>query len=211
MLPIISFEGIDCSGKSTQIKKTGEWLESLGYTVHIFQEPGTTELGLKLRELLRNAPFTIAKRAELFLFCAARVELLIEKVIPLQNELKTIVLLDRYIDSSTVYQGIGMDEDFPMKTIHDLTIGAWLPIRTFVFTLNLETYKQRKKNRKVITEDRFETELEENFNLYSKAYSNLWNNDPERIHNISSSDYSIETVQEIIQADLTNLFKKNDV
>lgn len=107
---LISFEGIDGSGKSTQLVMLREVLEDRGLTVVVIREPGATLLSESIREILLSTKQTITPTAELLLFSAARTQL-VEKVIePALNE-GSIILCDRYVDSTTAYQGFGRELD----------------------------------------------------------------------------------------------------
>lgn len=101
-----SFEGIDGSGKSTQARLLADALRQRGYTVLEVREPGGTDLGEHIRALLLDSDSHIADRAELLLFSAARAQLVTEVIRPALS-VGSIVIADRYIDSSTAYQGGG--------------------------------------------------------------------------------------------------------
>ncbi len=103
---LISFEGIDGSGKSTQIKLLEEALNLKGYASVVYREPGGTELSEQIRQLLLSNEYEIDAVTEVLLFSSARSQLIAEKVIPLLNKNK-IVILDRFYDSTTAYQGYG--------------------------------------------------------------------------------------------------------
>ena len=106
----ISFEGGEGSGKSTQAARLVRALENEGIPTHFIHEPGTTNLGLHIRELIKGNPWgreTISPEAELFLFSAARAEL-VEKVLSKQVEdPRLVIIADRYVDSTVAYQGYG--------------------------------------------------------------------------------------------------------
>ncbi|HUP01754.1 MAG TPA: dTMP kinase [Gemmatimonadota bacterium] len=104
---LITFEGGEGSGKSTQVERLAEWLAERGREVVVAREPGTTAVGeMTRRILLQTAPDGLAAEAELALFLAARAQLA-EEVIRPALEAARIVLLDRYGDSSVAYQGYG--------------------------------------------------------------------------------------------------------
>ena len=110
----ITFEGVDKAGKSTQIKKLAERFRNIGRNVLCTREPGGTPIGEELRELvMKNRQEKISDETELLLFSASRAQLLRERIWPALNE-GTIVLCDRFADSTTAYQGYarGMDLDF---------------------------------------------------------------------------------------------------
>lgn len=107
----VSFEGVEGSGKSTQIERLAAWLEEAGHSVTIAREPGTTEVGEWIRRfLLETAPDELAPEAELALFVAARAQLAAEVIRPALAEGR-VVLVDRFGDSSTAYQGYGYGLD----------------------------------------------------------------------------------------------------
>lgn len=116
----ISMEGGDGSGKSTQSRALQEWLEGLGYEVVMTREPGGTELGQHIRELLLHGD-DIAPRAEALLFAADRAHHVATKIRPALAR-GAVVISDRYLDSSVAYQGasrnLGQDE------IRDLSLWA---------------------------------------------------------------------------------------
>ena len=107
----ISLEGIEGSGKSTQVRNLGAWLETRGRQVKLTREPGSTALGQKLRALLldsRQSP--IGATAELFLFLADRAQH-VQEVIRPALDAGQIVICDRYADSTIAYQGYGRGMD----------------------------------------------------------------------------------------------------
>ena len=104
----ISFEGCDGTGKSTQAKLLETRLADAGYRVILVKEPGSTRLGDYLRGWLKDENNRdLTPEAELFLFAAARSALVTETLRPLLEERRTVVIADRYVDSTTAYQGYG--------------------------------------------------------------------------------------------------------
>ena len=102
----ITFEGGDGSGKSTQSALLAEWLTSTGRTIVHTREPGGTELGLELREIILHRRGYIAPRAEALLYAADRAHNIATQVRP-AIERGEVVIQDRYLDSSVAYQGAG--------------------------------------------------------------------------------------------------------
>jgi dTMP kinase len=131
----ITFEGIDGSGKSTQIDLLRAALEAEGRTVVATREPGGTELGELLRDVVLSGP-DMTPWAEAALFAAARSEL-VTRVIQPALEAGHDVLCDRYIDSSLAYQGIarGLGVDRVLELNLEATRGL-LPDRTFLLLLD---------------------------------------------------------------------------
>lgn len=140
----ISFEGIDGSGKSTQIKLLKNKFSKAGQNVHVFREPGGTDLSEKVRTLLLNSDYEIHPVTELLLFSAARAQLISEKVKPLLDQ-QAVVILDRYYDSTVAYQGYGR-ESLPLQDIDELnTIASHNlePEITFYLDIPLEEAQKR--------------------------------------------------------------------
>lgn len=103
---LISFEGIDGCGKSTQIEKLTRYLKKKQAPVSVFREPGGTIVSEKVREILLDNDHHINEVTELLLFSAARSQLITEKVMPLLEK-GEVVILDRFFDSTIAYQGYG--------------------------------------------------------------------------------------------------------
>jgi dTMP kinase len=129
---LLSFEGLDGTGKSTQLRLTADWLRSRGHQVAIYREPGGSGISEAIRALLLDPAHTaMAGETELLLYTAARVQLLRERVLP-DLEAGRTVLLDRFADSTTAYQGHG--RGLPLELVAELNALvrrlAW-PRRTF--------------------------------------------------------------------------------
>ncbi len=169
---LISFEGIDGSGKSTQIEKVKSYLTEKGYDVHVFREPGGTPLSEQIREILLNSREDIHPLAESLLFSAARAQLVATRIRPLLDA-GAIVILDRFYDSTTAYQGYGR-QALPVKDIEQLNTLATQnlePDLTFYLKLDFEQASQRrKKNRE---EDRMERAGIEFFQRVSEGFDQL--------------------------------------
>lgn len=150
----ITFEGIDGSGKSTQIDLLKGHLAESGERVEVFREPGGTELSEKVRSLLLDPGSRIDPVTELLLFSAARSQLMSEKVLPLLEE-GAFVILDRFYDSTTAYQGFGR-ESLPLEEIARINRAAShhrAPDLTFYLSISLEEARRRTEGRQ---QDRME-------------------------------------------------------
>ena len=144
---LITFEGIDGSGKSTQISLLKEELTKQGHRVEVFREPGGTDVSEMIRGMLLNPEIDIDPVTELLLFSSARSQLVAEKVIPLLEE-EVIVILDRFYDSTTAYQGYGR-ESIPIEQIKQINKTAThglSPDLTFYLRLSLEEAAERTKS-----------------------------------------------------------------
>jgi dTMP kinase len=148
---LISFEGIDGSGKSTQARKLYEFLKEEGYEVSLYRDPGSTPLAEQIRELIIN--YTMDPITELLLFESARSSLVWEKIFPDLTSGK-IVIVDRFIDSTTAYQGYGREINLGTVSIlnHIATRGR-KPDLTFILNLPLELALQRLKEQKTKFEE----------------------------------------------------------
>ena len=141
----ISFEGSEGCGKSTQIKKLSNRLEQLGIDVLHTREPGGTKLGESIRDLLQHAPEgeNMTPESELLLFASSRAQLVREVISPALDK-GAYVIADRFLDSTTIYQGRGrgLNEEF-LNQIHDFTVGDYYPDCTFLLDLSIKEGRKR--------------------------------------------------------------------
>lgn len=129
---LVSFEGIDGCGKSTQARMFRAWLGREGIPTLFLREPGGTVLGDCVRRLLLHGKMTVAPWSELLLYLASRAQLVEEKIRP-SLEKDIVIVLDRYLDSTVAYQGYG--RKLPRKLIreiHDAFLSDAVPDLTFV-------------------------------------------------------------------------------
>jgi dTMP kinase len=156
----ISFEGIEGSGKTTQIQRLAEHLRALGHTVVVTREPGGTHVGEHLRDILLDPASPPTPLAELFILEAARAQVVTEVIAPALAAGST-VLCDRFSDSSLAYQGGGRGID-PGTVAHlnDLACTGITPERTLVLDLPVEVALSRARRRPSTTAEnrRFEDE-----------------------------------------------------
>ncbi len=191
----ITFEGGDGSGKSTQSALLIQWLESSGHTVVVSREPGGTELGLELREMVLHRRGHIAPRAEALIYAADRAHNVATKVRP-ALERGDIVVQDRYLDSSVAYQGagrvLGGDE------VRDLSLWATeglLPDLTIL--LDLHEGQDRLADRTKY--DRLEAAGDDFHARVREAYLELAAAEPARFLVLDARD-TIETIAAAIRA-----------
>jgi len=138
---LVTFEGVDGSGKSTQAALTAERLAEGGREVVLTREPGGTPLGERVRELLLDGPEMTAW-AEASLFAAARAELA-ERVIRPALARGAVVVSDRYLDSSLAYQGVARGLGIERVLELNAAVADLLPDRTFVLLVDEETSAAR--------------------------------------------------------------------
>src|SRR5690554_6332962 len=144
---LITFEGIDGSGKSTQIALLKKSLSERGWQVEVFREPGGTEVSELIRQILLDPALDVHPIAELLLFSAARAQLTTQRVRPLL-EAGTIVILDRFYDSTVSYQGYGR-QSLPIDVIHQINNIATqhlVPDITFYLRLPLQEAARRTQH-----------------------------------------------------------------
>ena len=158
----ITLEGPEGAGKSTQCALLTAALRARGHEVWATREPGGTPLGEELRRLIKHfgAPGSVSAEAELLMFGASRAQLMREEIMP-RLASGTMVVCDRFADSTTVYQGYarGLDMRF-IEAMHDLTLAGCWPDLTLLFDLEPETGFMRSYQRNGTTDpgDRIEAE-----------------------------------------------------
>ena len=190
----ISVEGIDGAGKSTHVKFIQEHLESHGHKVIVTREPGGTELGERIRDLLLNSS-DMHEITELLLMFASRQEL-IDKVISPNLEQGVTVIADRFIDASTAYQGfgrgIGVDKINMLIKLLEPSLTTNL---TFLFDAPLDLACARvEKNQ---NKDRIEQEEEEFFSKVLNGYYAVAKAEPSRVKIICTDREKAMTRAEI--------------
>lgn len=143
-----TFEGPEGAGKTTQISSISQKLSQVGIAHIVVREPGGTQIGQRIRELLLDARWQeMTARTEILLFAASRSQLVAEKIEPALQAGK-IVLCDRYVDSSIAYQSYGggaAQEE--VVTINRLATGGYWPIRTYLLDLSWEKSQGRLQKR----------------------------------------------------------------
>lgn len=197
----ISFEGIDFSGKSTQIELLKDYLVEHNKKVEILREPGGTEISEKVRRiLLDNKNEKMFAEAELLLFSASRAQLVREKIQPyLQKGI--YVISDRFHDSSTAYQGYGRGIPIEVvKKVHELAIGDTSPDLTFFIDIPVGIANERKKKKSKVKLDRIELADIEFYNRVRSGYLEIARQE-ERFKVIDGTQ-NIETIQNQIISEL---------
>jgi len=197
----ISFEGIDYSGKTTQINLLQAYLQKEGYQVYVLREPGGTVISEKIRDILLDKKHhDMNERAEIFLYSAARVQLVSEKIIPLLKE-GYFIIADRYVDSTTAYQGYGRGIDLDMvKQINRAATFGLLPSITFYLEIAPRQAQQRRLN-KGESADRLEGAGIDFYQRVFNGYKQLAEEEKERFHIIDAMQ-SVNAIHKQIVAAL---------
>lgn len=176
----ISFEGGDGAGKTTQIMKLKNYYEQQGRKVVLTREPGGTRIAETIRELILNPEFKeMDFMTEALLYAASRAQHVKQIILPALMEGK-VVLCDRFVDSSVVYQGIGrsLGVDTVEKINSYATLGL-MPQVTLLIDLPVEEGIKRKKKQQTL--DRLEAEKQGFHEQVRKGYLDLANRHPDRI------------------------------
>lgn len=197
----ITMEGPDGSGKSTQIELLRDYLSHKGYDIIVCREPGGTPISEAVRQVILNKDFTeMGNMTELLLYASARAQLVEEVIRPAINAGK-VVICDRFVESSVVYQGIarGMGIDL-VYDVNRFAIGDTMPNITFFIDVDAQTGIARKKKQAEL--DRMEREALDFHIKVVEGYRTLAAMNSDRIHRIDGN-LSIEEIhrQIITEAD----------
>ncbi|MEM1222302.1 MAG: dTMP kinase [Verrucomicrobiota bacterium] len=192
----VSFEGGEGSGKSTQIRALARHLEGRGKEVYTTREPGGTPLGEAIRNLLQHdaSGENMSPEAELLLFAASRAQLTSEQIRP-ALEAGKVVLCDRYMDSTTVYQGVAraLAED-QVAVINHFAVGKTRPDLTILIDLDPVVGLERVQARSGGALDRMESENIGFFHAVRQGYLTLAQAEPDRFL-IINGDQPAETIE----------------
>ena len=199
--PLIVFEGIETSGKSTNLKLAIKYLKKNKIKYINFREPGGTNFSEKLRSLMLNKNSKLNNKTDLFLLMASRSEN-IDKILK-KNYKNKVVLIDRFVDSTLAYQhyGMGLDKDLILK-MNNLILGNFKPNFTFLSIVNkknmLERLKYRKNNNKY---DNFQYSF---YNKVQKGFLKIANKNKSKYLILDSNKDNLK----IIENKIINVLKK---
>lgn len=193
----ITFEGIDGSGKTTQLSGIAEYLENQGKEVLKLREPGGTSIGEQIRTiLLSRGNMAMSVETELMLFAAARAQLVREVIEPALAEGKW-VLCDRFMDSTTVYQGYGRQIDLQLiGQLNSIAVGRCKPDLTLLFDLSVEAAGARLAARSDKS-DRLDLESKAFAERIRKGYLELASAEPSRFKIIDAERSSADIEKQI--------------
>lgn len=179
---LITLEGIEGSGKSTHAKDLADFLRAKGYSVLLTFEPGATELGRSLREILLSPQGMVDPWVELFLFLADRREHVIKVIVPALRR-GTFVICDRYVDSTLAYQGYGRGLPLPfLRQANAMAVEGQWPDLTLLLDCPVEEGLRRAKG-----EDRLQRETLAFHQKVRNGYLQIAREEPQRVILIDSS------------------------
>lgn len=203
----IVMEGPDGSGKTTQINLLEQYLKEAGYECLITREPGGTVIGEEVRELILNPEHKeMSPVTEMLLYAASRAQLVHEVIGP-ALEAGRIVISDRFVDSSIVYQGIARNLGIStVAAVNAPGIGIYRPDGIFFIDLSEAEGIRRKKNQKKL--DRMEQESIDFHHLVSEGYRKVLAERPEVIK--IDGGKNIDVIQKKIRNHVDELLKKKN-
>ena len=198
----ISLEGIEGTGKSTQAKLLSDYLKEKGFDVVLTEEPGGTQIGLRIRELLLSVEHKgMTAVTELLLYNASRSQHIREIILPAIGR-GAIVITDRFTDSTIAYQGFGRGID--LRLINSIDLIATERLRPDItILLDLDAEVGLKRNKGINKTDRLELEDLEFHQRVRNGYHNLAEKEPERIKLIDASA-GIQEIHSRISSIITN-------
>jgi len=194
----ITFEGIEGSGKTTQINLLAEYLKNRGYDVLVSREPGGTPLGEKIRHLLLDPQYdSMDYRTEILLYAADRAQHVKEKIKPALKKGK-IVISDRFADSNLAYQAAGRGLDYEIVyQINDWVIDSTWPDLTFILDVDIKEGLKRARAQSFDAEgDRLEREVDDFHQRVRDAYLKMA--EKERFALVNAGE-SVEEVRKNIE------------
>ncbi|WP_250278899.1 dTMP kinase [[Clostridium] colinum] len=200
----ITMEGTDGAGKSTQLTLLKDYLEKKGFNVVFVREPGGTKISEKIREIILDIENKeMHYMTEALLYASSRAQLVNEIIVPKLKK-GDIVICDRFVDSSIVYQGIGRNIGTEViKKINNIATGGLIPDITFFLDLSPEKAIERKKEQKQL--DRIESEKDYFYKKVYNGYKTLIKQNSERIKVIDAT-LSIEEIHAKIIKYIEQLF-----
>jgi dTMP kinase len=208
---LITFEGNEGSGKSTQISALAERLRFAGFSVRTLREPGGTPIGEEIRHTLKHsaANHAMTPEAELLLMNASRAQLVREVVRPALAR-GEIVLCDRFYDSTTAYQGYGRQLDLKLvQAMIDLAVGDTRPDLTLLLLVPQEISEQRRLARQAtmpFMRDRMEEADDSFFARVAKGYQAIATTEPRRVRPVEATG-KVEQIHGMIWREIEPLLK----
>ena len=196
---LITFEGVEGSGKTTQMARLVRWLKGRGYKVERTEEPDGTALGVAIRRVFERPGTRPRPLAEMFLFLAARHQHVVEKIRPWLTSGR-IVLCDRYTDATLAYQGYGRGLDtHVIREMNLRATGGILPGLTLLFDLRPEDGLKRIGARRL---DHFEKEALAFHRRVRRGYLEIQRTEPKRVRVIDAAGDPADVERQVQAATL---------
>lgn len=207
----ISFEGIDGSGKTTQLRRLASFLSARGHAVTLAQEPGGTRVGGEIRKLLLDkANSDLRAIPELLLYFASRAQNIEEVILP-ALEGGGVVLADRFTDATMAYQGYGRElGGDAVRCIEAIACGGVKPDLTLLLAIDPASGVRRALDRNAHQRDdesRMEHESREFYRRVAEGYDHLLQAEPERIKKIDA-DGTIDDVAAAIESEVESFLSR---
>ena len=199
--PLIVFEGIETSGKTTSLKKVIKYLKKNKIEHITFREPGGTNFSEKLRSLILNKKSKLNNKTDLFLLMASRSENF-DKILK-ENYKKKVILIDRFIDSTLAYQhyGMGLDKNLILR-MNNFLLGDFKPNFTFLSVVNKKNMLKRLKSRK--NKNKYDNFNYSFYNKVQKGFLKIALKNRSKYLILDSNKYSLK----VIENKLINKIKK---
>ena len=205
---LITFEGGEGSGKSTQIRLLKDYLECLKYDVILSREPGGNDISEEVRRILKDPKYkgVMSSRAELLLFEAARCQIVDQNLKPWLEQGK-IVIFDRFYDSTVAYQGYARGIDMNLiETLNSYATNGIKPDITFLLDVDVEIGFSRVRKRSPGSNDRMESEKKEFYEKVRTGYRSISARE-ERFKIICTSYNDVKTIHELVCSHVDKLLK----
>ena len=202
--PLIVFEGIETSGKSTNIKKAIKYLKKNKIKYITFREPGGTKFSEKLRSLMLNKKSKLNIKTDLFVLMASRSEN-IDKILK-KNFKNKVVLIDRFIDSTLAYQhyGMGLEKDLIVK-MNNFILGNLKPNFTFLSIVNKKNMLKRLNSRK--NNNKYDNFKYNFYNKVQKGFLKLARENKSKYLILDSNKDSLKIIENKIINKIENILK----
>jgi dTMP kinase len=195
----ISFEGSEGCGKSTQVRLLVDSLSAAGNTPVVVREPGGTPIGERIRDLLQHSAEgrAIAPETELLLFAASRAQLVRQEILPALRAGRTVIS-DRFLDSTTVYQGVA--RNIPAEivaSVNRFAAGPRLPDITFLLDMDPAEARKRLVERSEKLRDRMEEQPSAFYEAVRRGYLELAATQRDRIYLLDATKSESQIAREI--------------
>lgn len=200
----IAFEGGDGAGKSTQVQRLAQWLTDAGREVVVTRQPGGTELGARIRELLLHGDH-VSPRAEALLFAADKAQHVDTLIRPALAR-GAVVVTDRYVDSALAYQGAGRDlGSGGLAELQSWAVNGLMPDLTVVIDITVAEGRRRRGT----VHDRLESEADDFHEATRRRFLEIAAAHPQRYLVVDGS-IAPEEVAAVVQARVTALLESPD-